>query len=77
MKPFGKLMTRLDAVRLIEENTRRIARVEEVPIGDAAGRVLAERCCRRFQRAALQQELYGRLRGEGGGHGGAATKPVR
>jgi molybdopterin molybdotransferase len=42
MKPFGKLMTRLDAVRLIEENTRRIARVEEVAIEDAAGRVLAE-----------------------------------
>jgi molybdopterin molybdotransferase len=42
MKPFGKLMTRLDAVRLIEENTRRITRVEEVAIEDAAGRVLAE-----------------------------------
>ncbi|MDP2900505.1 MAG: molybdopterin molybdotransferase MoeA [Candidatus Bathyarchaeota archaeon] len=42
MKPFGKLTTRLDAVRLIDENTRRITRVEEVAIGDAAGRVLAE-----------------------------------
>jgi len=42
MKPFGKLMTRLDAVRLIEGNTRRIARVEDVSLGDAAGRVLAE-----------------------------------
>jgi molybdenum cofactor synthesis domain-containing protein len=40
MKPFGKLMTRLDAVRLIEENTRRITRVEEIPLGEAAGRVL-------------------------------------
>ena len=42
MKPFGKLMTRLDAVRLIEENTRRITRVEEIPLGEAAGRVLAD-----------------------------------
>ena len=42
MKPFGKLMTRLDAVRLIDENVRRITRVEDVPIEDAAGRVLAE-----------------------------------
>jgi molybdenum cofactor synthesis domain-containing protein len=42
MKPFGKLMTRSEAVRLIEGNTRRIARVEEVALGDAAGRVLAE-----------------------------------
>jgi molybdopterin molybdotransferase len=42
IKPFGKLMTRIDAMRLIEENTRRIARVEDVAIGDAAGRVLAE-----------------------------------
>jgi molybdenum cofactor synthesis domain-containing protein len=41
MKPFGKLMTRLDAMRLIEENTRRITRVEEIPLGEAAGRVLA------------------------------------
>jgi hypothetical protein len=24
MKPFGKLMTRVDAMRLIEENVRRI-----------------------------------------------------
>jgi molybdopterin molybdotransferase len=42
MKPFGKLMTRLDAVRLIDENVKRIARVEDVRIEDAAGRVLAE-----------------------------------
>ncbi len=41
MKPFGKLMSRLDAVSLIEENTRRTAKVEEVPLGEASGRVLA------------------------------------
>ena len=42
MKPFGKLMRRLDAVRLIEEKTTRVKRVEEVPIEEAAGRVIAE-----------------------------------
>ncbi len=42
MKPFGKLRTRDEAVHLIEENTRRIARAEEVLLGEAAGRVLAE-----------------------------------
>ncbi len=41
MKPFGKLMSRLDAVSIIEENTRRTAKVEEVPLGEASGRVLA------------------------------------
>jgi molybdopterin molybdotransferase len=42
MKPFGKLMTRLEAVRLIDGNVKRITRVEDVPIEEAAGRVLAE-----------------------------------
>ncbi len=42
MKPFGKLMTRLDAVRIIDEKVGRIKRVEEVPIAETAGRVLAE-----------------------------------
>jgi len=42
MKPFGKLMTRLDAVRLIDENVKRITRVEDVSLDDMAGRVLAE-----------------------------------
>jgi molybdopterin molybdotransferase len=41
MKPFGKLMSRLDAVSIIEENTRRTAKVEEVPLSEASGRVLA------------------------------------
>jgi molybdenum cofactor synthesis domain-containing protein len=42
MKPFGKLMTRLEAVRIINENVKRITCVEDVPIEEAAGRVLAE-----------------------------------
>jgi len=42
MKPFGKLMRRLDAVHLIENNVKRITRIEDVPIEAAAGRVLAE-----------------------------------
>ena len=42
MKPFGKLMTRLDAVHLIDENIKRIKRVEDVHIEGASGRVLAE-----------------------------------
>ena len=42
MKPFGKLMTRVDAVRIIDEKMERIRRVEDVPIAEAAGRVLAE-----------------------------------
>ena len=41
MKPFGKLMTRLEAVRLIDGNVKRITRIEEVLIEEAAGRVLA------------------------------------
>jgi len=43
-------MTRLDAVRLIEENTKRIERVEEVPLGEASGRVLAEDVVAGFNR---------------------------
>ena len=42
MKPFGKLMTRLEAVRLINENVNRIGRIEDVAIDEAVGRVLAE-----------------------------------
>ncbi len=42
MKPFGKLKTREEAVRLIDENTRRIKKTEEVPLAEAAWRVLAE-----------------------------------
>ncbi len=42
MKPFGELMTRLEAVRLIDGNVKRITRIEEVLIEEAAGRVLAK-----------------------------------
>jgi len=42
MKPFGKLMTRLEAVHLINENTSRINRTEEAIIEEAGRRVLAE-----------------------------------
>jgi molybdopterin molybdotransferase len=41
MKPFSRLLHREAALRIIIENVRRIERVEEVPIGAAAGRVMA------------------------------------
>jgi molybdopterin molybdotransferase len=40
-KPFNKLVPRLEAARIIEENVNQINRVEEVPLDEAAGRVLA------------------------------------
>ncbi len=42
MKPFGKLVPRIEAVRIIDENVRRTARVEVVPLEEASGAVLAE-----------------------------------
>jgi molybdenum cofactor synthesis domain-containing protein len=41
MKPFGKLMMRLDALRLIDESVEKIKRMEDVSIMEVAGRVLA------------------------------------
>ncbi len=41
MRPFKRLLRREAALRIIEENIRRIDRVECVPIEEAAGRVLA------------------------------------
>ncbi|MDH5791590.1 MAG: molybdopterin molybdotransferase MoeA, partial [Candidatus Bathyarchaeota archaeon] len=41
MRPFKRLLRREAALRIIEENTRRIDRVERVPIEEAAGRMLA------------------------------------
>ena len=41
MKPFGKLMSRLDAVSIIEDKTHRTTKVEEVQLSEASGRVLA------------------------------------
>lgn len=41
MKPFGKLISRLNAMRLIEENIKPISRTENVKLEYASGRVLA------------------------------------
>jgi molybdenum cofactor synthesis domain-containing protein len=41
MKPFTELTDRENAVKLIMENVKPINRVEAVPLGEAAGRVLA------------------------------------
>lgn len=40
-KPSSKLVPRLEAIRIIDENMNQISRVEEVPLDEAAGRVLA------------------------------------
>ena len=42
MKPFKTLLSRVEALSIIEGNTTRIGRTEEVPIEGASGRVLAE-----------------------------------
>ena len=41
MKPFGKLLTRENALRLIEAIVKPIDRTENLPLNEAAGRVLA------------------------------------
>jgi molybdopterin molybdotransferase len=41
MKPFGKLLPREDAMRIIRENVKQMTRTESVPLEEAAGRVLA------------------------------------
>jgi molybdopterin molybdotransferase len=41
MKPFGKLLPRADAIRIINENVKQITRTESVPLEEATGRVLA------------------------------------
>jgi molybdenum cofactor synthesis domain-containing protein len=76
MKPFGKLMTRLDAVRLIEENTRRIARVEDVAIGDAAGRVLAEDVVAGFNVPPFDRSSMDGYAVRARDTAGASSKPV-
>ena len=40
-KPFTKLVPRLEATRIIAENVNQVNRVEEVPLDEGAGRVLA------------------------------------
>lgn len=42
MKPFKTLMSRVEALSIIEGNITRIGRTEEVPIEEASGRVLVE-----------------------------------
>jgi molybdenum cofactor synthesis domain-containing protein len=42
MKPFKTLLSRVEALAIIEGNIGRVDRIEEVPIEDASGRVLAE-----------------------------------
>ena len=41
MKPFEKLVSRTDAERIIDANVKHINRMEDVPLEEAAGRVLA------------------------------------
>jgi len=41
MKPFEKLVSRLEATRIIDANVNQITRIEDVPLKEAAGRVLA------------------------------------
>lgn len=76
MKPFGKLMTRLDAVRLIEGNTKRIARVEDVSLGDAAGRVLAEDVVAGFNVPPFDRSSMDGYAVRSADTVGASTKPV-
>jgi molybdopterin molybdotransferase len=76
MKPFGKLMTRLDAVRLIDENTRRITRIEEVTIEDAAGRVLAEDLVAGFNVPPFDRSSMDGYAVKASDTAGASTKPV-
>jgi molybdopterin molybdotransferase len=76
MKPFGKLMTRLDAVRLIEGNTMRIVRVEDVSLGDAAGRVLAEDVVAGFNVPPFDRSSMDGYAVRAADTAGASTKPV-
>jgi len=41
MKPFGRLMGREDALRIIQKNVERMTRTVKVGLDEAAGRVLA------------------------------------
>jgi molybdopterin molybdotransferase len=41
MKPFGQLASRTEATRMIDANVSQINRIEEVPLEEASGRVLA------------------------------------
>ena len=76
MKPFGKLMTRLDAVRLIDGNTRGLTRVEDVAIEDAAGRVLAEDVVAGFNVPPFDRSSMDGYAVRAGDTAGASSKPV-
>jgi len=76
MKPFGKLMTRLDAVHLIDENVKRIMRVEEVPIEEASGRVLAEDVVAGFNVPPFDRSSMDGYAVKAKDTAGAASKPL-
>jgi len=76
MKPFGKLMTRLDAARLIDENIKRIAHVEDVPIENAAGRVLADDIVAGFNVPAFNRSSMDGYAVKAKDTAGASTKPM-
>ena len=42
MKPFKELMPRLEALAIIEKETKPVTKTEKIPIQESAGRVLAE-----------------------------------
>jgi molybdopterin molybdotransferase len=76
MKPFGKLMTRVDAMRLIEENMRRITRIEELKIENAAGRVLANDIIAEFNVPPFDRSSMDGYAVKAKDTSGASTKPV-
>lgn len=76
MKPFGKLMTRLDAVRIIDEKVGRIKRVEEVPIAETAGRVLAEDVVAGFNVPPFDRSSMDGYAVRARDTAGASTRPV-
>ena len=61
MKPFKTLLSREKALEIISGNIERIERVEELPIGEASGRVLAEGVPRLIQALGVE----GGVRGQG------------
>ncbi|MGD0802729.1 MAG: gephyrin-like molybdotransferase Glp [Candidatus Bathyarchaeia archaeon] len=76
MKPFGKLMTRLDALRLIDENIKKITRVEEVPIEDTDRRVVAENVIADFNVPAFDRSSMDGYAVKAQNTLGASSKPV-
>jgi len=77
MKPFGKLMTRLEALRLINENVSRIERIEEVVIEEAGERVLAEDIVAGFNVPPFNRSAMDGYAVKAKDTVGASTKPVK